>query len=110
LTNIRATTAVDLLAHNLSTLPHPNAGAVRLPHPGKVDELEDGSALVNMLPYPSRQAGEKLRRIVAEALVHLLEGNGYYICNGASEAAQVAADNGYIVSTAATPSPDTIGA
>jgi hypothetical protein len=90
-------------------LPHPNAGAVRLPHPGKVDELDDGTAIVNMLPYPSRQAGTKLRKIVAEAVICLLEANGYYICNGASEAAQVAADNGYIVATQSSPSADTIG-
>ena len=77
---VKAKLAVEVIYNNLSHLPHPVAGVVRL-----VQFAHDSPGL------------RVLRRHVAEGLVLLLESNGWTLCNGLSEAEALLVDNGYAV-------------
>lgn len=75
--SVKAKLAVEILYENLARIDHPD-GMVRL-----VQFSHDSPGL------------RKVRRQIAEGLVMLLESQGWYLCNGLSEAAQLLADNGY---------------
>jgi len=76
--------AVEVLYNNLGSLPHPDHGNLRLVYFGHQSE------------------GQKtITRNVAEAVVMLLESNGFLVSNGLEEAAAVLRRNGYIVASPA---------
>ena len=79
MSDVKAKLAVELLYNNLSHIDHPG-GMVRL-----VQFAHDSPGL------------RKVRRQIAEGLVLLLESQGWFLCNGLGEAAQLLADNGYQV-------------
>lgn len=76
--------AVEVLYNHLGSLPHPDHGNLRLVYFGHQSE------------------GQKtITRNVAEAVVMLLESNGFIVSNGFEEAAAVLRRNGYIVASPA---------
>lgn len=85
---IKATTAAELINDNIQALPHPDSGVLRL----------------TMFSHQSETA-RKYKRQISEALVLLLENNGYHVCNGLSEAVALLELAGYTV-TAAESSED----
>ncbi|AAN01755.1 hypothetical protein PBI_CJW1_141 [Mycobacterium phage Cjw1] len=80
---IKATAAVDLIEQRLQALEHPAAGVLRLT---MFSHVSDGI--------------RKLKRQLAEALVLLLENNGYSLHNGLSEAIETVTAAGYTVTKA----------
>ena len=72
--------AVEIFYQNLNSLPHPEQGMLRLMYFG---HTSDGQ--------------KKITRYTAEALVMLLEANGFHLCNGVSEAAAWLMSEGYRV-------------
>jgi hypothetical protein len=76
----QARLAVEVIYHNLNSLPHPDHGLLRLMYFG---HTSDGQRTIT--------------RATAEALVMLLEANGFHVCNGLTEAADLLRSNGYVV-------------
>jgi hypothetical protein len=85
---------VEIIYQNIANMPHPDFGVLKLVYFGHQSEGQ-----------------EKITRATAEAIVMLLEENGYYLCNGLSEAATLLRENGYLVASAdeRTELPDGIG-
>lgn len=77
---VKATMAADIFATNLDRLAHPTAGMIRL-----VQFAHDSPGL------------RTLRKHIGESLVILLEGQGWYLCNGLDDAVKVLTDAGYTV-------------
>lgn len=75
----RATLAVSLFERHLAALPHPGG-------------------LVRLVQFTHSSPGlQKLKRQISEALVLLLETNGFHLCNGLSEAQALLQAHGYQV-------------
>jgi hypothetical protein len=74
---------VEIIYQNIANMPHPDFGVLKLVYFGHQSEGQ-----------------EKITRATAEAIVMLLEENGYYLCNGLSEAATLLRENGYLVASA----------